>query len=96
MDKFRESLKTDLGREIYDWAPVKKPNMPIEIIEEIVEGFCIREQRKALVCAVSGVETPYVEIDGQMTLELHSQWRKAFYSHGYQAPILMCNGDEDV
>lgn len=93
-DPFRDSLSTDLGKSIYDWSPVKKPQIDIGVLEEIVEGFCTREGKKLLYLQPQGQEAGHVEIDGEHSIELHAKWRESFYVHGYTAPILICK-DED-
>lgn len=93
-DYFRDSLKTDLGRAIYDWSPIRKAHLPVEIAEEIIVGFCTREQRKCLESLFSTPEYPYVMIDGHRSVELYGKWRQAFRDHGYSPPILVCEEDE--
>lgn len=94
-DPFRDSLQTELGRSVYDWAPIKKPYMRQEIAEEITRGFCTREGRKLLRIEYRGSEWPFVEIDGCHSVELHAKWRDAFFNHGYSPPILICKDDDE-
>jgi hypothetical protein len=92
-DYFRDSLKTDLAKSIYDWAPVYKPTIAPEIAKEIIAAFCTREQRKCLRIDLGAY---YVVLDGEHSIELHSKWRASFWDHGYSAPVLVCKGEEEI
>lgn len=92
-DYFRDSLLTDLGKSIYDWAPVKKTELPPNIGKNIAASFCVREDRSLLGYSFSGVGMNYVVISGSCSIQLYAQWSISFASHGYSPPILVCKED---
>lgn len=89
----KDELETELAQHLYRWAPIKKSETPIDVITEIAESFCTREGRKLVSVEISCPEWVFVTIDGQHSLELHSQWRNSFYAHGYSEPLLICQDD---
>ena len=88
-DSFRDSLKTDLARHMYDWCPIPKPYVRPEIFEEIIAAFCVREEIKCLRSEHQGQTEPFVEIEAEPSLLLYSRWKQAWYEHGYDAPLLL-------
>jgi hypothetical protein len=92
-DPFRDSLDTDLAKSVYDWAPVKKMELPPNIGKDIAVSFCVREDRNFVGCSFSGVGVDYVIISGESSIYLYSQWSYSFNAHGYSPPILVCEQD---
>lgn len=93
MADLREELETELAQHLYRWAPIKKSEMPQDVITEIAKSFCTREGRKLISVEISGPEWAFVSIDGRHSIELHSAWRSAFQTHGYSEPLLICEDD---
>ena len=88
----RDSLKTDLAKHLYDWSPLPGKSPRVEISEDIIGSFCVRENRKWLRNE-SWTPESHVVIDGESTLTLHREWSKSWFMFGYEVPILICEDD---
>jgi hypothetical protein len=83
----RTDLKTNLGRHIYDYSPLRKSSIPIEILDDLSSSYMLRQNiiyyhRVYLedVCCYVALSTP--------SMVKYSLWRNAFMEHGYEPPIL--------
>lgn len=83
----RIDLKTNLGRHIYDYSPIRKSSIPIEILDDLASSYMLRQEityyhRVYLedVCCYVALSTP--------SMVKYSLWRNAFMEHGYEPPIL--------
>lgn len=88
------NLKTELGKFLYDYLPLKKSEIKTSVLTEIAESWCARHGLE--LREIEMVFNPTVERKihivhvswAEPQLLLYETWRRAFSDHGYLSPCL--------
>lgn len=85
----REQLKTELGKYIYDYGPLLKIYITKEVLFDLSDSFCIRNNAELISRAelTPGINIVTIKIEDE-GFELYVDWARSFEDHGYSAPLL--------
>ena len=84
-------FKTDLGRHLYVYSEVRKLTTPPEIVQELSEAYCVREQLKVrqILFEPIGIGTVEVEVPAsKIRLDTVTKFYDAFKAQGYPPPFM--------
>ena len=84
-------FKSKFVQEVYLRSPLPKESISLEILEEIAEAFCIRNE-----CSLENVykdgEISFVIVSGLVeSLEVYEEFRFSFEDMGYSGVLLETN-----
>lgn len=91
----RDTLETELGRYIYDYGPLLKTYISKEVLMDIANSFCIRNNATLIRYEqmVYGVHIITIKIQDE-SLEIYRDWALSYEDHGYSPPLLDVVGSD--
>jgi hypothetical protein len=98
--KMKDDMQTDLGKNIYKYAPVSKVDIDLDTLDDIANAFCVREGYKYR--GYMHIDTVLWVIIGinlaDESMSMYTEFKKSFEAHGYSAPRLCLEsiGDEKI
>ena len=86
----KDDTETELGKYIYQYAPVGKTEIDLAVLDDLAYSFCIREGY--LYRGYMHIDTVLWVLIGmraeQECMSMYTEYRKSFEVHGYSAPRL--------
>lgn len=93
-----EDLKTDLGKHLFTYSPLRKHEMSLELTQEIAEAFCLREGLPMPLLSRDGSGIAIVELvlpaEQDDDLTLYTKFNSSFKTHGFKPPLLSVIQDD--
>ncbi|AOZ63644.1 hypothetical protein SEA_WEASELS2_54 [Rhodococcus phage Weasels2] len=93
-----DDLKTDLGKHLFLYSPLRKFETPPELTQEIAEAFCLREGLPVPLLSRDSSGIDIVELvlpaDQDDDLTLYTKFNSSFKTHGMKPPLLSVIQDD--
>lgn len=84
----RSDLKTELGKNLYDYSELPKNEIPDDVLEDISSSFFIRNEIDQYEFHQLDQNISLFLATAEASMKMFFDWNKSFTDFGYHPPIL--------